>query len=67
LIWFVLEFDNAEVAEQAVDVLRKRHHVTGEMALRPLDDGKWRLTVNSEKNLKPATLEKLGGEVVSLS
>jgi len=62
---FALEFDSRAEAEKVVRQLQKRHEVSGELELLPLGDGRWKLTVFSEKPLRESTLESLPGKRVS--
>lgn len=64
MISFALEFDAEEAMREAAEVLWKKHNITGEMTMRRTSEGRWRLEVHSEKNLRPQTLEKIGGERV---
>jgi hypothetical protein len=59
-----MEFDRLQDLEEAERHLWERLGVTGEIACRPLPDGRWRMDVVSEKPLRGATLEKLKGRVV---
>ena len=61
-----LEFDDPKKLEAAVQRLRKNLGVTGELAIKPLQGGRWRLTITSEKTLREASLERLGGQRVDL-
>lgn len=61
-----LEFEDREKLETAVRKLRDQLGVTGELAIKPLENGRWRLTVTSEKNLRETSLERLGGQLVDL-
>lgn len=62
----VLEFDDQKKLEAAVNKLRRGLEVTGELGIKPLEDGRWRLTINSEKNLRESTIERLGGRRVDV-
>lgn len=61
-----LEFDDEKALEAAVRRLRQGLGVTGELAIKPLETGGWRLTVYSEKTLRESSLERLGGRRVDL-
>lgn len=56
--YFVFEFDGEKDMRETAKKLWENHGVTGEMAMHPLPGGKWRLAVNSEKDLRDSTLEK---------
>lgn len=55
---FVLEFDNEKDLREATKKLWEGLKVTGEMGVKPLGNGRWRLEVNSEKEIREASLEK---------
>ena len=63
---FALEFNTEEEMLQTGDKLWNRHNVTGELEMLPLANGKWKLIVHSEKQLREATLEKLAGKRVQI-
>lgn len=67
MIWFALDFEQEKEVREAAQALWHKHDVTGEVAIRRLDNGKWRLEVSSEKNLRETTLEKLKGQRVEVS
>lgn len=54
----VFEFPSEKEMRETVQKLWDGHSVTGEMAIRPVKDGKWRLEVYSEKDLRDSTLDK---------
>lgn len=54
----VLEFENEKDLRDTAKKLWEGLKVTGEMGVKPLANGRWRLEVNSEKELREATLEK---------
>lgn len=58
---FAFEFENEadlrEVAKKLVEDL----DVTGEINIKPQGDGRWRMEVSSERELRESTLEKLKG------
>ena len=66
IVSFALEFETRAEMEKVVRQLRKRHEITGELELLPLGDGRWKLTVFSEKPLRESTLESLPGKRVSV-
>jgi hypothetical protein len=55
---FVLEFDNEKDLREASKKLWDGLKVTGEMGVKPLGNGRWRLEVNSEKEIRESSLEK---------
>ena len=61
-----LEFDDPKKLEAAIQRLRQNLGVTGELGIKPLEGGRWRLTISSEKPLRESSLEKLGGQRVDL-
>lgn len=58
---FTLEFSSEKDLDETINLLRKKHGVTGEMHIMPLDSGGWRLQVYSEKKLRDSLLENLKG------
>lgn len=52
------EFESEKELRDTVKKLWESLGVTGELAVRPLADGRWRLEINSEKEIRDATLEK---------
>lgn len=66
MIWFALEYDSRDDVKEAVRTLLQRHNVTGELALKKAENGKWVLSVSSEKNLRDSTIEKLNGQRVEI-
>ncbi len=52
------EFDTEKELRETVKKLWNGYNVTGEMAIRKTKDGRWRLEVVSEKDLRESTLEK---------
>lgn len=55
---FVLEFDSENDLREAAKKLWEGLKVTGEMGVKPLGNGRWRLEVNSEKEIRESSLEK---------
>lgn len=53
------EFDTEKELRDTVKKLWEGLNVTGELAVRPLNGGRWRLEVTPEKELRESTLEKL--------
>lgn len=58
---FALEFPDEPTMRKAVDKLWGKHEISGELEIRPLDEGRWRLQVHSEKQIRESTIESLGG------
>lgn len=52
------EFDSEKELRDVVKKLWDGLGVSGEMAIRPLGNGRWRLELHSEKELRDSTLEK---------
>lgn len=65
IVSFALEFESRAEMEKVVERLQKRHEVSGELEMLPLGEGRWRLTVFSEKPLRESSLESLPGKRVS--
>ncbi len=63
---FALEFEEKNEVDKVIKKLKSQYGVTGELHVQPVDNGKWRLTVYSEKNLRETTIEKLG-QVIELA
>ena len=63
---FGLEFDTEEEMLETAKKLWNVHKVTGEMEMVALPNGKWRLNIQSEKQLRDSTLEKLNGRLVTV-
>lgn len=57
--YLVFEFENETELRQTVDNLWKKIGVSGEVSIRPLASGRWRLEINAEKELRDSTLEKI--------
>jgi hypothetical protein len=55
------EFDNQADLDDALAHLWDRLAISGEVSVRPLAEGAFRLEIVAEKTLRPATLEKLRG------
>jgi len=56
--YLVFEFDNEATAREVADKLWKQHNVSGELSLRPVSGGRWRMEITSETDLRESTLEK---------
>ncbi len=61
---FIMEFEDREQYAECTELLRKRYSFTGEISLRPTDDGKWRMIAHAEKRFRSSTFEKLPGKRV---
>ncbi len=59
-----LEFENEKSLNEALDHLWNRLGITGELSVKPLSGGVYRLEIASERGLRPNTLEKIGGRLV---
>lgn len=60
-----MEFDSREHLNEAVEKLWVAGKVTGELAVRPLSGGRWRLDLTSEAPLKEKMFEQLPGKVLT--
>lgn len=58
---FALEFEDEASMRRAVEKLWEKNGITGEVDMTPLDEGRWRLDVHSEKTVRDSTIEALGG------
>ncbi len=54
----VFEFETEKELREVTDRFWSQHGVTGELNIREMANGRWRLEMISEKDLKDATLEK---------
>ena len=61
IVSFALEFDSRTAMGDTARKLWKEHGVTGEVEMQPLSDGRWRLTVHSEKHIRETTIDGLQG------
>ncbi len=61
-----LEFDSETDMQEATRKLWDEMKVTGEMQIKPTGISRWRVDLNSEKDLRESTLEKLPGRRVNL-
>lgn len=59
-----LEFDNEPDLRETKRCLLAMHGLTGEIGCRRLGDGRWRLEVIAEHQLRDGLLETLKGRVV---
>jgi hypothetical protein len=60
----VWEFETRRELDEAVRHLWDRLDISGELSVQRLPEGRWRLELVSERNLRSATLEKVGGRLV---
>lgn len=60
----VMEFDNDKHLQEAIDHLWKKLKISGELNVRALGKGGWRLELLAEKPVRAVTIEKLQGRVV---
>lgn len=60
----VMEFDDEKHLQEAIDHLWKKLKISGELNVRMLGKGGWRLELLSEKPVRAATVEKLEGRMV---
>lgn len=67
VVTYTFEFQSEDDLDETIEVLLKKYGVTGELHVRPLDSGRWRLSVHSEKKLRDSVLEKLKGRLTSQS
>lgn len=58
---FAFEFENEADVRETAKKLVEDLDVTGEINIKPLGDGRWRMEVSSERELRESTLEKLKG------
>lgn len=58
---FALEFPDEASMRRAVTKLWDKLSITGEIDVMPTENGKWRMDVHSEKPIRDATIEALGG------
>lgn len=54
----VFEAESKEQLQEVADKLWNNHGVSGEMALRPVANNRWRLEITAEKDIKDAVTEK---------
>lgn len=56
--YLVFEFPSEKEMRETVKKLWDHHNVSGEMSIRPLAGGKWRVEIHAEKDLRESTLQK---------
>lgn len=59
-----LEFENEKDVREEAERLWRKVGITGEMGIRPVGNGHWRLELNSERELKQSVVERLKGKVI---
>lgn len=57
-----LEFDNEKDLREATHRLWDDLKTSGEMQIKPIGSGRWRVDLHSEKDLRESTIEKLPGK-----
>lgn len=60
------EFDSQDELRAAAHKLWDEMKVTGEMSIRPIGDGRWRLELHSEKDVRESALEKIPGKRITV-
>ncbi len=60
----VLEFENERALQEALVHIWERLGVSGELMTQRMPEGHFRMEVVSEKPIRGATLEKIGGRVL---
>lgn len=56
--YLVFEFPSEKEMRDTVKKLWDGYNVSGEMSIKPLGGGKWRVEMYTEKELRESTLEK---------
>lgn len=56
--YLTFEFESEKELRETMKKLWEHYGVTGEVNMRPVTGGRWRLDVISEKELRDSTLEK---------
>lgn len=59
-----MEFESRDHLNEAVEKLWVAGKVTGELNVKPLSGGRWRLDLMSEEPIKDKMLEKLPGKLL---
>lgn len=60
------EFETEEQMQQVADQLWNKHGITGEFEMYQANNGRFRLHIYSEKQIKESVLEKLPGKHVQI-
>lgn len=60
-----MEFDSRDQLNEAVEKLWVTGKATGELVVKPLSGGRWRLDLTSETPIKDKMLEKLPGKLLT--
>lgn len=58
------EFETEEEMKNVAEQLWKKHGVTGELEMYPTSNGRYRLNIHSEKQIRDSVLDKLPGKKV---
>ena len=61
---FGYEFDDQKSLEKAIEILWKKHKISGEMDVEPLENDRWRIDIHSEKAIKQSVLDSINGQQV---
>jgi len=56
---FLLEFESEREAQEVAARLWEKLNFSGEMGIKPLSAGRWLLELNSEKEIKEGTINRL--------
>lgn len=56
--YLVFEFDTEKELREVVDKLWNKYNASGELRVRAISGGRWRLEMNTEKEIRDATLEQ---------
>ncbi|MCG0239876.1 MAG: hypothetical protein L6E13_12015 [Firmicutes bacterium] len=65
--YLTFEFESEKELRDVMKKLRDHYGVTGELHVRKVAEGRWRLQVHSEKELRESTLEKFSKWRVELA
>lgn len=65
MVSFTLEFETETDVREATRCLLADHAVTGEIGCRRLQNGRWRLDVASERELKDSVLDAFRGRRIT--
>lgn len=60
----IFEFATDREMKETVKILWEQHNVSGEMSIRPITGGRWRVEINSEKDIRESSLEKFTAYMV---
>lgn len=56
--FLAFEFEDEKEMRETVKKLWEGYGVSGEVAVKPMGSGRWRVEITSEKELRESTLEK---------